>query len=280
MIARSGPCEIPGNGLMTRRDGFLGGRVHAWQPQRGYRAGADAVMLAAACPAKPGQHVLELGCGAGVASLCLAARVEGLRLTALELQPTYAELARQNAAENGFDMQVMIGDLAAPPPELRAMSFDQVILNPPFFGPGTPAPETGRATARHENTPLSLWLQAAARRLKPGGQLTLIHRIERLPDCLAGLDQGMGALALLPIAARHGRPADRFVLRATKGSRTPMQLLSPFVMHASQSHLGDGADDFTEAARAVLREGAAISFQKRHDRGTDSRLTGDTNRTL
>ncbi|RJL18858.1 methyltransferase, partial [Paracoccus siganidrum] len=58
----------------TREDGFLGGRLRIRQPARGYRSGADAVMLAAACPAAPGQRVLELGCGAGVASLCLGWR--------------------------------------------------------------------------------------------------------------------------------------------------------------------------------------------------------------
>ena len=42
-------------------NGFLGGRLRLWQPARGYRSGADAVMLAAACPARPGERVLELG---------------------------------------------------------------------------------------------------------------------------------------------------------------------------------------------------------------------------
>ena len=55
-------------------DAFLGGRLRIWQPRAGYRAGIDPVMLAAAVPARPRQSVLELGCGAGTASLCLAAQ--------------------------------------------------------------------------------------------------------------------------------------------------------------------------------------------------------------
>lgn len=245
---------------MTRRDGFLNGRLQLWQPRRGYRAGADAVMLGAACPARPGQAVLELGCGAGVASLCLAARVAGLRLTGLELQEDYTALARRNGAETGADFTVWTGDLAAPPAPLRAQSFDQVLMNPPYFGPGTPAPDPGRATARHEATPLALWLETGLRRLTPGGGLTLIQRIERLPEALAGLQGRAGGIAILPIAARNGRAADRFLLHAIKGARRPLRLLPPFVLHAAPAHLGDGAEDSSPAARAVLRDGAAISF--------------------
>ena len=87
---------------MTRDDAFLGGRLVLRQPARGYRAGADAVMLAAACPARAGERVLELGCGAGVALFCLGARVPGLDLTGLERQPGMAELARHNAEATGI----------------------------------------------------------------------------------------------------------------------------------------------------------------------------------
>ncbi|MEF9604914.1 methyltransferase domain-containing protein, partial [Paracoccus sp. PXZ] len=110
-----------------REDGFLGDRLRIAQPARGYRAGADAVMLAAACPARAGESVLELGCGAGVAMLCLGARVPGLRLVGLELQPAYADLARRNAAANAIEAELHEGDLARMPAALRGQSFDHVI---------------------------------------------------------------------------------------------------------------------------------------------------------
>ena len=97
-------------------DAFLCGKLHLWQPRKGYRAATDPVLLAAACPALPGQSVLDMGCGVGAAALCLAARVPDLRLYGLELQPDYAELARRNAIENGLPMQVECGDLAHMPP--------------------------------------------------------------------------------------------------------------------------------------------------------------------
>ena len=238
-------------------DDFLGGRLRITQPARGYRAGADAVMLAAACPASPGETVLELGCGAGVASLCLARRVPGLTLTGLERQPDYAALARHNAAANALPLSVIEGDLAAPPPALRGASFDHVIMNPPFFLGGTPAPDPGRAGARSEETPLSLWIDAALRRLKPKGWLTVIQRADRLDGLICGLQGRAGALTILPLAARRGAEAGRIILAARKGAGAPLRLLAPFVIHAAEYHQGDG-EDLTPEAAAVLRDVAPI----------------------
>lgn len=243
-----------------RRDGFLGGRLMLTQPSHGYRAGADAVMLAAACPAQPGQSVLELGCGAGVALLCLGHRVPDLALTGLELQDSYAALARDNAISNGLTAQILTGDLTRMPADLRAQSFDHVIANPPYFSGGTVAPDQGRGTARHEDAPLSQWIDAGMRRLRPGGWLTLIHRAERLGAILSTLGGSAGEITILPVSARMGRDAGRVIVMARKGARAPLRLLFPFIMHEKPSHLTDG-EDLTPAAQAVLREGEALNLR-------------------
>ena len=244
----------------TRIDEFLGGRLRIEQPVAGYRAGADAVMLGAACPALPGQAVLELGCGAGVASLCLAARVPGALLAGVDRDANYAALARANAALNGVAMQIWQADLAQLPGELRAQSFDHVIMNPPYFAAGTPSGDAARADARHEQTPLAAWLDAGLRRLRPGGQITIIHLAERLDSILAGLVPRAGAVTILPIAARDGRDAGRVIVQARKGVRTPLRLLSPFVMHQGRAHERD-AENLNEKAQAILRHGAALDLK-------------------
>ncbi|MCF3973023.1 tRNA1(Val) (adenine(37)-N6)-methyltransferase [Paracoccus salsus] len=241
-----------------REDGFLDGRLRIAQPARGYRSGADAVMLAAACTARPGQSVLELGCGAGVASLCLGWRVPGLRLTGLERQVEYADLARHNAAVNGIEMTVLTGDLANPPDSLRQQAFDHVIANPPYFLGGTPSMLPGRAAARQEDTPLAHWIDAGLRRLRPGGMFAVIQRADRLDALIASLAGRAGALTILPVAARAGREAGRVLLTARKGARSSLRLLAPFVIHQAPVHGADG-EDLTVDARQVLREGKPIT---------------------
>lgn len=242
----------------TRDDDFLGGRLTLRQPASGYRAGADAVMLAAACPARSGERVLELGCGAGVALFCLGARVSDLMLTGIERQPQMAELARHNAAATGIAAHIVTADLGAMPADLKKSNFDHVIANPPFFAQGTIAPDTSRAESRHEETPLADWIDVGLRRLGTKGTLTLIHRVEALDRILASL-VGRASITVLPLAARQGREAARVLVSARKGGRAPLRLLSPFVMHEKPAHDEDG-EDLSQSAQGVLRHGAAINL--------------------
>lgn len=243
------------------RDAFLGGKVQAWQPLRGYRAGVDTVLLAAACPARPGEAVLELGCGVGVASLCLGARVGGLALAGVERAPEYAALARRNAADTGGALEVVEADLVALPLALRERSFDQVILNPPYYDRtrGPASPEALREAAMGEETPIAEWVETAVRRLAPGGWLTAIHRAERLPELVAACEVTgrLGGLSILPIAARAGRGAGRVMIQARKGGRADPRLLAPLVVHDGPIHATDG-EDYTPEIRAILRDGAPL----------------------
>lgn len=235
-------------------DAFLGGRLHLWQPKTGYRAGVDPVLLAASVPAQSGQSVLDLGCGAGAAALCLGARISGLELVGVEKQAVYAELAQKNG------LSVYLAGIEDLPSDLRQRMFDHVICNPPYFDrkAGHKARDAGRETAFGEQTPLSVWLATAARRLKPKGYLHLILHAERMPE-LMDAAKSLGSLEILPLAARVGRAADRVILRARKDGRAPFRLHAPLVLHAGAAHERD-EEDYTPEVAAALRVGKSLNW--------------------
>ena len=236
-------------------DLLLGGRVRMRQPRRGFRASTDAVLLAAAVAAKPGDRVLDVGCGAGAATLCLMARLPGLVAVGLELQGDYADLARANGAPEVFE-----GDLFDPPAALRGDGFDWAMTNPPYFEPADIAsPEPGRDRARRAERDASDWVRATLKRVRSGGRIVIIQKAQRLPDVLAGLAGGAGDIAVLPLQARHGRAAGRVIVSARKGARGPFRLAPPFVLHEGPRHEAD-RDDFTIEADRVLRDAEALVF--------------------
>lgn len=241
------------------QDAFLGGQLTLLQPKVGYRAGADPVFLAASVPAKAGDTVLDLGCGVGTALFCLMARVPGLITTGVEINPSYANIARQNAAQTGFVADIHKSDLTNLSKAVRSQSFDHVITNPPFFdrAHGSLASDAGRESARGETVDLTTWIDVAVRRLSPNGTLSTIQRAERLPSLIKALDERVGAITVLPLVPRTGRKAKLVLVQARKGARGPFRLLSPLVLHDGVRHEHDG-ESYSQAAQAILRKGQAL----------------------
>ena len=154
--------------------------------------------------------------------------------------------------------------MAAPPRALRQLSFDHVMLNPPYFAEtATASPVAGRDTSHREReASLADWIATGLARLKPKGWLTVIHRSERALELLRLLDGPAGAIAMLPLVPRAGREAGRVIIRARKGTKAPFRLLSPLVIHAGSAHLRD-EDDFSPEAAAILRDAAALELKER-----------------
>lgn len=213
------------------------------------------MLLAASVTARAGDTVLDAGAGSGAAALCLAHRVPGCRVVGLDQDPTLLALARANAAANGLAdrLELVEGDLLAPPAALKAASFDAVMTNPPFAeaAAGTAPAEPTRRAARLAPVPLAAWIAACLARLRPRGRLFLVHRADRLGEILAALQGAAGEIAVCPLWPRAGTPARRVVVGARKAARGPLTLLPGLVLHEP-----DGR--FTSAAEAILREGAPL----------------------
>jgi len=220
-------------------DAFLGGKLWLRQPKSGHRAGHDAILLAAATPARSGDRVVEFGAGVGAAGLAVAKRVAGVKLVLVEFDEGLAELARGNAVSNAIAAEAIVLDVTSAAPAfaaagLAADSVDVVLMNPPFNDSARhrASPDQARASA-HVATPTTLqgWIHAGRRILKSGGVLAMIWRADGIAEVLAALDRGFGSLAILPVHADVTSPAIRVLVRAVKGGKAPTRMQPPLILN-------------------------------------------------
>jgi tRNA1(Val) A37 N6-methylase TrmN6 len=240
-------------------DAFLGGQLRLRQRKSGHRAGHDAMLLAAATPARSGDRVVDLGAGVGAAGLAVARRVAGVELVLVEIDAALADLARGNAAANAIAADVIVLDVTSAAAAFAAVdltpdSVDVVLMNPPFNDPARHriSPDKGRGIA-HVATAVTLesWIHASRRILKSGGVLTIIWRADGLAEVLAALDRGFGSLMILPVHGDGNSPAIRVLIRAVKGGRAPLQMQAALLLNDESAVPNKQVQDIL-AGRAVL----------------------------
>ncbi len=250
------PPTAPTAPAAVDESALLGGRVRLLQGTDGYRAGMDAALLAAAVAAKPGQRVIEAGCGAGAVLMQIAARRPGVSLVGVERDPAAAELARRNAVLNDAAdrTQIVTGDISAGPGLLAVPPFDWAVSNPPFFDDpeALRAPSPGKRGAWMADDGLAAWTSFLLKSVKDGGRILMIHRADRLADILALLGEKAGSIAILPIQPFAEAPAKRVLVQAVRSGRAPLRLLPPLVLHDRS-----GAKHTSEA-EAILRGEAGL----------------------
>jgi tRNA1(Val) A37 N6-methylase TrmN6 len=250
----------PGVPASLTEDAFLGGRLRVLQPEKGYRAGIDAVFLAASIPIHSGDTIFEAGIGVGVASLCVLARQNNIHVTGMEITARYAMMCEENAKRNGFaeNIRVIHADVKeALRKDLSHLpqhgTFAHAFANPPYFEDGkvTPSPSLLKAQA-HSFGPddLELWIKVMYQMVALRGTVTLIHRPDTLGRLLTCMEEKFGDIRVAPLYAREGTAASRVIVQGVRGSKAPMQLLPGLVLH------GEG-NGFTADADVILREGGA-----------------------
>jgi FkbM family methyltransferase len=244
-------------------DAFLDGALRVLQPDEGYRAGIDALLLAAAAPLRSGrrERVLDVGAGVGVVGLAVARRAPLAHVTLVEREPFLVELARRNIARNGLATRVRViaADVSRRLDELDALrpdaeGFDHVLANPPYHreGAGTVSIAALKAAANvMPGGALGRWARFMAAMTRPGGSATLIHRADAVGEVLTALAGRFGGLIIFPLYPREGKSATRLLVQGTKGSNAPIELRPGLILH-------DRGSRFRPQVDAILRRGASL----------------------
>lgn len=162
------------------------GRYTLLQSELCFKLGRDSILLSRFANVKPGVAICDLGCGIGSLLLLLSQREENLIRYGIELDPTAADLARRNLAENGLSGEIVTGDLRE-----RALlpsdSFQLVISNPPYFRQGTG--KSGGTARMEEQCSVEELCATAGRLLRTGGRFAVVFRPERLPELFSAMQQ-------------------------------------------------------------------------------------------
>lgn len=243
----------------TTLDPFLGGRLHFFQPKRGYRFSVDAPLLAGFATVRPDDLAADLGAGCGVVGILLAQFYPFRRLVAVEVQEELAGLARRNVDRNGFceRIEVRHQDVNAFAAAETPGRYDLLVCNPPFQPVGATRPSTHRqrAVARQEILLQPDDLFAAARRLLcPGGRMAMIHRPWRWPE-LRGL---MERHTLNPTRVRQVLPGEDeapniILVEAVKDGIAELSEQAPLVLFQKSGLYSEEAEALLKGGHPLVR---------------------------
>ena len=176
----------------TQRLDSINENLKIIQKKSGLTFGTDSYLLAAFARSFIHGSAVDLGCGTGVISLLCAQRKKYKRITAVEIQKEYADLAALNARINSLDTEIKV--INADVRDIRASDIgceaDAVLSNPPYLGVGA-----GRSNisdelsiARRElNGTIYDFCRCASGLLRFGGTFSVVYRPDRLTDLLCAM---------------------------------------------------------------------------------------------
>ena len=161
-----------------------------------YPPSDDSILLVESLDVRPGERVLEVGCGSGVVSIHCARN--GCDVTAVDVNPKAGELAGRNAEANGVSFPISESDVYGNVDG----RFDTIVFNLPYL----PVDEEGLLAKAWSGGPdglgpLPRLLEGAPDHLNPDGRVVVVVSSliepQALHEALKGYDvRTMGELKL------------------------------------------------------------------------------------
>ena len=236
-------------------DNILKGKISVIQLKHGFRFGFDTVFLAAFVNnflqdyRKKDAILADVGSGVGTISLIIAYKNEKIRLTAIENNHQYFELAKENIINNNFQKQIKLlnNDVFNINKDLFN-TFDIVVSNPPFY-----KEYKNRSQNKLENYAkiiinIEQWIDSAVKLLKDKGMIFLIITTEILDVVLFHLRKKTGSFKIFPFWPNYKSSSKRVILVARKGGASPTELMSGLKLYNKKKMI-------TKKARLISEKG-------------------------
>jgi len=241
--------------MMNAFDELWRGGPRFMQTEESFKLSTDSVLLADFANVRRVQSCLDLGSGAGVLCVLLAAKNLNAQITGIEIQPNFADLSSLNIVENGMEgrVQIITADLREHKSLLKAESFDLIVSNPPYFAEnsGYSAPANHRASAREEKSCTLMDICAAAKwALRWGGTFALVHRPERLSEIFVAMTEaGIEPKRLRMVSYNAEKPPSLVLIEGKRGGKKGLKIEAPLV-------LTDGNGNESLEVQKIYKRGA------------------------
>ena len=225
--------------LLVRADS-VNDNILLKQRTNGLTFGTDALLLASYIEAETGSNALELGAGTGVISLLLLKRKKALNITALEIQPEFAAITKENAAANGLSdsLETICCDLR----DYNCLSkYAYVFTNPPYMrcDSGKRNVYDEKNIARHEVMGTILdFCRCASRTLKFGGAFYAVYRPDRLVDLIAAMREcKIEPKRITFVHADAKAPPSMLLVEGKRGAASGLRVTPPLLIYTNEDHI-------------------------------------------
>ena len=199
--------------------------------------GIDAVLLSDFTKVKPGENVLDIGTGTGIIPLLLSAKTAANHITAVEIQPDMADMAKRSVLYNNLQdrIEIICNDIKRADSFIKKSSVDVVVSNPPYIksSHAITNPKDSLSLARHEIAcTLEDILSAASNMLKYHGRFYMIHKAHRLTEIVCKMrEYKLELKRLRSIHPFADKPAKMVLIEGVKQANPWLDIDPPLIIY-------------------------------------------------
>ncbi len=216
---------------------FIRGKIHLFQPKKGYRFNLDSVLLASFVNITKKGKIIDLGTGSGILILLLNLKYPDLKYYAVEVQQEFVDIARENFNLNKVDVELIHENIKNLKDYLPANSFDYVVTNPPYFKEYKGENLNLKIAKSEYLAKISDFINISKYLLKDRGKFFAVFPVSRLVEILNYLKSGK----IYPKRLRFIHPtlsenATHFLVEAVKNAKEGGEIVEkPFIIYKDTS---------------------------------------------